>query len=154
MLTLEVKSESVKVWLDKMPENIREHLITTTGILAEKLRTLVGSKLDGAVLKQRTGDLHNSIQQQVQTGGNEITGLVYSAGNIKYAAGLEYGTTAHVIEARTAKCLAFMVGGEMIFAKRVNHPGNKAYNYMRGSLAEMKTEIIEKLTAAAIEGTK
>jgi hypothetical protein len=38
----------------------------------------------------------------------------------------EYGTRPHVIRPRRAKALRFVVGGRVVFAAKVNHPGNKA----------------------------
>lgn len=35
------------------------------------------------------------------------------------------GTTAHTIRPRNKKALRFRVGGRIVFAKVVNHPGNK-----------------------------
>ena len=40
---------------------------------------------------------------------------------------VEAGTRAHIIEGR----LAFQIAGSMVFARRVNHPGNKAAPYMQ-----------------------
>lgn len=46
---------------------------------------------------------------------------------VEYARIHELGgkTKPHVIEPRRAKVLAFKIGGEMRFAKRVNHPGSR-----------------------------
>lgn len=39
------------------------------------------------------------------------------------------GTRPHVIEPRYAQSLRFVVGGQVVYARRVNHPGNRASNY-------------------------
>lgn len=159
MLTIQVNDTAVRAWLDNMPIAVRNRLQQTIYTLAEKLRShIVNDKLRGQVLNRRTGRLGQSIQQKVTSGATAITGTVFSAGDVKYAAIHEYGgqTAAHVIEAVNAKALAFEKAGQLIFAKRVNHPGSKIpeRSYMRSSLADMKDEIIAKMTLAVQQGTK
>lgn len=149
----------VKVWLRGMPDKVRNSLEKAVYILAEKLRShVVRDKLLGQVLHRRTGMLGQSIQDKVNSSPAEVTGTVYSSGDVPYARIHEYGgkTAAHIIEARNAKALSFTIGGKQVFAKRVNHPGSvmPERSFMRSSLADMKSEIIEKMTAAVGEGTK
>lgn len=40
------------------------------------------------------------------------------------------GTPPHVIEAKNAKALRFEMNGELVFAKRVNHPGTQPQPFM------------------------
>lgn len=159
MFTVQVDDRAVRAWFDKMPAAIQKRLEQTVYTLAEKLRShIVRDKLLGQVLNRRTGRLGQSIQQRVETAANGATGIVYSSGDVPYAAIHEFGghTAAHVIEARNAKALAFEMAGKMVFAKRVNHPGSNMpeRSFMRSSLADMKDEIIERMTQAVQEGTK
>lgn len=47
----------------------------------------------------------------------------------KYAGYVEYGTRPHIIRPRRRRALRFRVGGAVVFARRVNHPGTKPYKY-------------------------
>lgn len=42
------------------------------------------------------------------------------------AIGLHQGRPAHIIKPRNKMVLRFPVNGEFVFAKKINHPGNKA----------------------------
>lgn len=48
----------------------------------------------------------------------------------KYAAAIDQGAKPHVIVPRRAKLLRFLSGGHIVFARRVNHPGNQAYRFL------------------------
>lgn len=48
----------------------------------------------------------------------------------KTAAFLEYGTKPHVIRARKASALRFVVGGKTVFARKVNHPGTRGFRFL------------------------
>lgn len=159
MITVTVDDTKVQAWLKDMPVRVRNRLISTVSILAEKLRNhVVQDKLMGQVLNRRTGRLGQSIQQRVETFPQAVFGVVYSSGDVPYARIHEYGgkTAAHVIEARNAKALSFLMNGQQVFARRVNHPGSNIpeRSYMRSSLADMKDEIVRKMTLAVEEGAK
>jgi hypothetical protein len=47
--------------------------------------------------------------------------------NVKYINALENGSKPHIIKATSAKSLAFQVGGNLVFAKQVKHPGSKKH---------------------------
>ncbi len=80
---------------------------------------------------------------------------VGSYGDVKYAAIQEYGgkTGAHEILPVKGKVLAFLVGGAMRFARRVEHPGSviPERSYLRSSLDEMSAEIVAALAATPAE---
>ena len=142
-----------------MPEKVRARLERAVYSLAERLRNhIIQDKLLGQVLNRRTGRLGQSIQQKVDSSATSITGTVYSAGDVKYAAIHEFGghIPAHIIEAKNAQALAFVMGGKQVFAKRVNWPGATMpqRSFMRSSLADMKDEIVQKMTQAVQESTK
>lgn len=51
-----------------------------------------------------------------------------------YAAPIDKGSAPHVIVARRAKALRFTSSsGETIFRRRVNHPGNRPYHFLRSA---------------------
>ena len=76
----------------------------------------------------KTGKLRRSIHPIMK---NVLEGQV-STGT-EYAKYVEEGTRPHVIVPKRAKVLAFKVGGSMVFARRVNHPGFAGRWYMKKS---------------------
>lgn len=159
MFSIQVDDRAVRARLDAMPDRVRARLERAVYTLAEKLRShIVRDKLLGQVLNRRSGRLGQSIQQKVESTGTSITGTVYSAGDVKYAAIHEFGghISAREIVARNAKSLAFVMGGKQVFAKRVQWPGATMpeRSFMRSSLADMKEEIVQGMTLAVQEGTK
>lgn len=151
MITVQVDDRAVILKLKAMPDAIRSGMDRTLAVLAEKLRThIVSDKLRGQVLNRVTGRLGRSIQWKLERGQQYSNAIVYSAGDVPYAAIHEFGgrTNPHVIEAKNVKALSFMQNGRRVFYKRVNHPGSvmKERSYMRSSLADMREEIIAKLT--------
>lgn len=64
-----------------------------------------------------------------------IHGEVHGTRGILKAGGaahfLEWGTSPHIITAKHAKALRFVVGGEVIFRQSVSHPGTKPRPFMR-----------------------
>jgi len=71
---------------------------------------------------------------------------------VPYGAIQEFGgtTRAHLIAAKQAKALAFSLGGQLVFAKRVNHPGSRipAHSFLRSALAELAPEALATLRDA------
>jgi hypothetical protein len=47
-----------------------------------------------------------------------------------HANAIESGARPHVIRPRLRKALRFMAGGKAVFARRVNHPGNRPYKFL------------------------
>ena len=67
----------------------------------------------------------------------------------------EFGgkTAAHEILPVKAQALAFVAGGALRFARKVEHPGSliPERSYLRSSLDEMSDEIVAALADAAAE---
>ena len=51
------------------------------------------------------------------------------------------GTQPHVIVPKQANALRFLIGGQTIFAMKVNHPGNKPNPYHKRVLAQLTPRI-------------
>ena len=141
-----------------MPSKVHAALLRKVTALDLKLEAKVKQKLSGEVLNVRTGALRASIFSAVEDNTSSIFGKVASTGDVKYARIHEYGGTTppHEILPSKAKALAFMVGGKMVFAAKVNHPGSKMpeRSFLRSALADMSPEIIEGLNAAVAEGLR
>jgi hypothetical protein len=145
---------AVSAFLESKTEAIRlalaERMTAVDLMLQSKI---VEGKLSGDPIKRRTGKLSNSVRPiETMVSGPEITGGVTAGGGpAYYAKFLEYGTRAHLIFPVKARCLAFIIDGKQVFAMRVNHPGNRAYAFMRGTLEENSQNIIGEFQDAAAE---
>jgi phage gpG-like protein len=112
-------------------------------------------KLSGQALETKSGALRNSISAEINVEGGALTATVGSFGDVKYAAIQEYGgrTSAHEILPDKAQALAFLVGGGLRFARRVEHPGSTLAPraYLQSSLDESRDEIVAGLAGVATE---
>jgi phage gpG-like protein len=142
--------------LDAYPAELAAALAAKTAelsaMLADRVRT---DKLSGGVLNARSGALKASIAAEVSADGDGARASVGSNGDVPYAAIQEYGgkTAAHEILPVKAEALAFMVGGALRFARKVEHPGSviPERSYLRSSLDEMSDDIVAALADAARE---
>lgn len=166
MITVEIpKDQGIFVKIPLMAGQIRKNVDQAVHRLAIELqRYIVHNKLSGQVLNKRTGHLQQSIQQTVEEGPDQITGKVYSAGDVKYAAIHEYGGTIHhpggtayYFDQKQDK-IVFLSNKS---AASFNFPRTKAHDivmpersYMRTSLAENEDHIVKTLTEAATAGIK
>jgi phage gpG-like protein len=142
--------------LAALPANLTAWLEAKARDLAEALAAKVrDEKLSGQALQTKSGALKASIAASVAVEGGAVTASVGSFGDVKYAAIQEHGgrTSAHEILPDKTQALAFMVGGVLRFARRVEHPGStlSARAYLSFSLAESRDEIVAELAIAATE---
>jgi len=75
----------------------------------------------------RTGRLRQSIMVRLEKD------KVAVGPTVPYAPYVEYGTKPHIIRPVHAKALAFEVGGTLVFAKLVHHPGFAGRFFARGA---------------------
>lgn len=159
MLRATVELSGATDALGKMPDAVVDAVAKKVRALTTNLQHhIVADKLQGQVLQHRSGALSRSIAQEVQVDGAVATGRVFSSGDVKYAAIHEFGgqTAPHDILPTKAQALAFMIGGEQVFAKIVHHPGSKIpeRSFMRSGLYDMADEIVQGIRQAAVEGTR
>lgn len=157
MLSVTVELAGANAALDRIPAEVIEEVAKKVRSLTINLqRHVVADKLQGQVLKHRTGALGRSIQTEIRQDGATTIGRVFSSGDVKYAAIHEFGgrTPPHDIFPSKAEALAFTIGGKQVFAKVVHHPGSNMpeRSFLRSSLADMTEEIIAGLREAAIAG--
>ncbi len=76
----------------------------------------------------KTGKLARSIHLSI-TGRGRGGLRVHWFDRVPYGGFVVSGTRPHTIFARNAKALVFTVGGQLRFAKSVNHPGTKPNKY-------------------------
>jgi len=85
----------------------------------------------------RTRRLRQSITTRIETG------KVTVGPTVSYAPYVEYGTKPHIIRPVHAKALAFEVGGTLVFAKLVHHPGFAGRFFARSSYEQFLREAPE-----------
>ena len=90
-----------------------------------------------------TGTLRASIASVVEEIAAGYRALVGT--NTEYAAEVEFGTGPHTI---TGTPLRFTVGGEVVFARSVDHPGTPAQPYLSPALRNSERYITERLQEA------
>lgn len=56
---------------------------------------------------------------------------------VEYAEYVNNGTRPHVIRPRNAQALRFRIGGRVVYAKVVNHPGTKARPFLDRAVREV-----------------
>lgn len=65
-----------------------------------------------------------------------------------YGPVVERGSGPRTIEPRNAKALRFVVGGETVFARRVNHPGTRAKPFLVPALTQNAGEVMAEMRRA------
>lgn len=100
-------------------------------LLRSTARATLNSAKMGAPVD--TGQLRNSHRQgnTVAAGGVIKTEIVADK---EYALPLHEGTQARVIRPRNAKALRFVVGGNVVFAKKVNMPARAGRPWLLNAL--------------------
>jgi phage gpG-like protein len=148
--------EALDLRLAELPLLMQLRLEAKARELAAGLAARVrDDKLSGQALATRSGALKASIASDILSDGATLTATIGSYGDVKYAAIQEYGgrTSAHEILPDKGQALAFLVGGMLRFARRVEHPGSTlpARSYLATSLEEARDEIVAGLTTAVTE---
>lgn len=152
-----VDPSSIDGYLPAKGDAVVAALVERTTAVNHALQQKILGKVDGGILKTHTHKLAGSVRViPTKNDGSKISGGVQAGGGpALYAKFLEDGSKAHVIMPKDPKgVLAFMVGGKQVFAHKVNHPGTKAYLFMKGTLAEERMNIVEQLQDAAKEAAQ
>lgn len=112
------------------------------GVAARQWSGSVGPAVRSALMDRApvgngpgAGRLRGSIRYEQQSGAGTLR-LTYTA-NTPYAGFVLNGTRPHVIQARNARALRFMSGGQVRFAFRVNHPGTRPNRFPERALAPL-----------------
>lgn len=126
----------------QMPAMLRDELEIAVKISVRDIRERAASEHDWV---SRTG---TAEREGARLSIDGLTGIVELA--TPNAIGLHQGRSAHVIRPRNKMILRFPVAGQFVFAKKVNHPGNKPYPYLFNA-AEKETPAINSRFGAAVE---
>ena len=113
-------------------------------------------------LRTQTGRLRQSLHasKTVVRGSNAVSSIGDNVTNkgVNYAAVHEFGAEIppHKITAKNGKALAFQIGGRMIFARSVNHPGATlpARGMIQRGIADCLTDYQLAISRAIVEALK
>lgn len=109
---------------------LEKMLNSPTGMVGRYMRRigleiLIGAK---AMAPVRTGNLKRSISMRQGLRGR--VQYVEVGANTKYAYDVHEGTRRHTITARTGRLMRFNVGGRIVYARKVTHPGSRPKPYL------------------------
>lgn len=128
--------------MGQMPSELRDDLEVAVKISVRDIRERAASEHDWV---SRTG---MTEREGIRSSLDGLVGVVELA--TPNAIGLHQGRPAHTIKPRNKMILRFPVGGRFVFARKVNHPGNKPYPYLFNA-AEKEEPAITSRFEAAIE---
>lgn len=89
------------------------------------LQIMTGAK---AMVGVRSGNLRRSIHMRQGLQGR--VQYVAVGSNLNYAEAHHEGTRAHRIDPRGGRIMRFNVGGTVVYARRIDHPGTKPRKYL------------------------
>lgn len=92
-----------------------------------------------------TGRLKNSITYKIISKGSASSTTATIRVGASHGIFIEEGTRPHVIRAKYANALRFEVGGEVIYAKEVRHPGTKANPFLKPAFEKHSKKFIKGL---------
>ncbi|WP_221624476.1 hypothetical protein [Burkholderia stagnalis] len=156
----QVKGESqVIARVNRIVPNVRSALVQRVQRLVISLQSyVVQNKLQGQVLKVRTGRLQRSINQAVTTTDTTVSGVVSTP--VEYAAADEYGfqgvvtVKAHLRQVTMAfgKTLKTPVTANVsTHTMKMNLPER---SFLRSALADQREEILRGIREATAEGAQ
>lgn len=141
MITVEIKTDAVKRALEAYAQKLhavaQDCLVAATDAAEASARATIR-----ATTTRRTGSLEESWAASWRAPFKR--GLFNFSDHADF---IENGTRPHVIEARRVRYLRFIVNGELLFRRRVNHPGTKARPFT--ALASAAGQMAMKASADA-----
>jgi hypothetical protein len=91
-------------------------------------------RVEAEAIRRAPGGMGRTIRASIQRGpGGEFRGVI----NVRHPAALfvTLGTRPHrIVPRRPGGVLRFTVGGRVVYARYVNHPGTKPNDFLRQSL--------------------
>jgi HK97 gp10 family phage protein len=148
--------------LGRLEVNLDKRLRMALGQVAGEVATHAKQNHE---YRDRTGKLTASIRPDTVRGTfastmsvDMLAGGRGQAGGVFYASHVEFGTKPHVIRPKRKKALAFFGGtskvlgggGANMVRRKVNHPGNRPFRFMRNAL-EAKLPRAEQLIDSAFQ---
>jgi hypothetical protein len=130
---------------------VQVEVVRQTGMLAEYIKR---EKLSGQVLKNRTGNLRNSVFPSMESSGSQIIGTVAVDNTAPYGRYQEYGAQIPERVPVKAKALRWYVGGSPVFAMRARAFTLLPRPFMRPSLDEKAPSITAAIRQSVNEAIK
>lgn len=111
-----------------------ERMLLLPGGLVERNLRKRARRVEARARELAPGTMKRGISTRIEGRGRNLTAVIVSS----HPATLYVvnGTRPHQIRPVRAKALRFTVGGRVVFAKLVNHPGTKANDFMNKALRE------------------
>jgi hypothetical protein len=101
------------------------------GSVERKLRERT-ERVEEIARQEAPGSMGDYMSSRVEEGPRGLRGVVTN--NHPAVFYVLEGTPAHEIRARRARALRFEAGGQILFRKRVWHPGTRANNFLARAL--------------------
>jgi hypothetical protein len=111
-----------------------ERLLRLPGGLVERNIQRRMRRVEARARQLAPGTMSSQITSRITRERNEVTGYVIS--NHPATIYVVSGTRPHIIRPVRAQALRFTVGGRVVFAKIVYHPGTRANNFLLEALRE------------------
>ena len=112
---------------DALRQSANQSEATTANVLREAANYILVEMQARVPVKSR--NLYNSLEIRQEGPDRIVVGPNLNVA--PYAPFVDRGTRPHVIEPKSpGGVLAFKVKGQMVFAKKVNHPGTKAQPFV------------------------
>jgi len=122
--------EELKALFKKAPQIVGKELETATKDSAKFIL-----KTEKEEVPVKTAQLKRSITMEYRP----ISASIYPT--VKYALPVHEGSKPHVILPTRKKMLAFKINGKWVFARKVNHPGNKANKFVERTVSKSEGPI-------------
>lgn len=126
------RGEAVAAYLRSPEGSVGRLMISLATKVQELAKAQVGYDASKPSGDQGGEHLRDTIVKRIVQGVGGITVMVGSSHPIALLH--HEGTKAHEIRPRTAQVLAFEMGGQMVFATIVHHPGTKPNHYLTDPL--------------------
>ena len=143
--------------LDTLDERIKVAVVEKLTSLTQIMYNKVRENLSGFVLNKVSGQLYDSVRQEVSSSGESDFGTVFMEPASPKAWALEKGGNGYYpIVPTKASLLRFFSKqeGQIVFRKEVNHPPSKAFGYLRLAFEEMQELVPEGFEQAINEVLK
>lgn len=135
-------AEEMRALKDRLERAVTKSGRTGTGILAAAAREAIPEGHEEGRLPDHI-HTRDTLVTKIREGSGHFEATVGSTSKI--AGYLEYGTRPHVIEPTSVDgVLAFRIGGRLIFAKRVFHPGTRPIHWIEKAITETQGPFFEE----------
>lgn len=116
MASITIDASKFEKDIEKYNRNVLKDFTKKVALYAEREMRLASEST-----KRHKGEYRKGWMFKIDEGSNRNVIHLYS--DVAFAKFVHDGTRAHIIRPKHAKFLRFEVDGEVVFAKKVHHPG-------------------------------